>query len=265
MIEGPREDSAGNLYFSDVTGGGVYRRAPDGSIDTVVPKRRGVGGIALHRDGGVVISGRNICHVKDGETRIVFAVDGVPGFNDLYTDAEGCVYVGSLRSDPFSEGEKTPGELYRLRPDGRSEELYGDVGLTNGIGFSPAADRIYHSDSAIPAVTVADVGADGKVSGKRVFVPIAKGIPDGLAVDEAGGVWVAVYGGGAAIRFAADGTETQRIDVPAEAVTSLCLGGEDLRDLIVVSADNTDDPARKGTIFRTRVDVPGLRAPLAAV
>ena len=41
----------------------------------MVPKRRGVGGIALHRDGGVVISGRNICHVKDGETRNVFAVD----------------------------------------------------------------------------------------------------------------------------------------------------------------------------------------------
>src|SRR5262249_34082005 len=66
LIEGPRVDGAGNLYFSDVTNGGVYRRRPDGSIDTVVPKRRGVGGIALHADGGLVISGKNICHVKDG-------------------------------------------------------------------------------------------------------------------------------------------------------------------------------------------------------
>lgn len=265
LIEGPREDSAGNLYFSDVTNGGVYCRAPDGAIATAVPKRRGVGGIALHRDGGLVISGRNICHVKDGDTRIVFAVDGVPGFNDLYTDAEGCVYVGSLRSDPFSEGDKTPGELYRLRPDGSSEELYGNVGLTNGIGFSPDGNRLYHSDSAIPAVTVADVGSDGKVSGKRVFAPIAKGIPDGLAVDEAGGVWVAIYGGAAAIRFAPDGSEAERIAVPAESVTSLCLGGADMRDLIIVTADNSEDPERKGTIFRTRVDVPGLRAPLATV
>ena len=265
LIEGPREDRDGHLYFSDVTKGGVYRRAPDGSVETVVPKRRGVGGIALHRDGGVVISGKNICHVKDGETRIVFAVDGVPGFNDLYTDAAGCVYVGSLRSDPFAEGEQIPGELYRLSPGGGSEELYGDVGLTNGIGFSPAGDLLYHSDSAIPAVTVADVGADGKVSGKRIFAPIERGIPDGLAVDEAGGVWVAIYGDSAALRFAPDGTLAQRIDVPAVSVTSLCLGGADLRDLIVVTADNTEDPDREGTIFRTRVDVPGLRAPLAAV
>ena len=120
-------------------------------------------------------------------------------------------------------------ELYRLRPDGSSEELYGDVGLTNGIGFSPAGDLLYHSDSAIPAVTVADVGADGKVSGKRVFAPIDGGIPDGLAVDEAGCVWVAVYGAGAALRFAPDGGVDRRLDVPAVSVTSLCLGGSDLR------------------------------------
>ncbi len=265
LIEGPREDRNGHLYFSDVTKGGVYRRAPDGGVETVVPKRRGVGGIALHRDGGVVISGKNICHVKDGETRIVFAVDAVPGFNDLYTDTAGCVYVGSLRSDPFAEGEQTPGELYRLSPGGGSEELYGDVGLTNGIGFSPAGDLLYHSDSAIPAVTVVDVGADGKVSGKRIFAPIERGIPDGLAVDEAGGVWVAIYGDSAALRFAPDGSLAQRIDVPAVSVTSLCLGGADMRDLIIVTADNTEAPEREGTIFRTRVDVPGLRAPLAAV
>ena len=49
LIEGPRADGAGNLYFSDVTNGGVFRRRPDGTIDTVVPKRRGVGGIALPR------------------------------------------------------------------------------------------------------------------------------------------------------------------------------------------------------------------------
>ncbi len=265
LIEGPREDRDGHLYFSDVTNGGVYRRAPDGSVETVVPKRRGVGGIALHRDGGVVISGKNICHVKDGETRIVFAVDGVPGFNDLYTDRAGCVYVGSLRSDPFAEGEQIPGELYRLRPGGGSEELYGDVGLTNGIGFSPAGDLLYHSDSAIPAVTVADVGADGKVSGKRIFAPIERGIPDGLAVDEEGGVWVAIYGDSGALRFAPDGSLAQRVDVPAVSVTSLCLGGADLRDLIIVTADNSEAAERKGTIFKTRVDVPGLRAPLAAV
>src|SRR5258705_6046484 len=92
LIEGPRADGAGNLYFSDVTNGGVFRRRPDGAIDTVVPKRRGVGGIALHADGGIVISGKNICHVKDGTTRILVVRPDAPGFNDLFTAAQGPVY-----------------------------------------------------------------------------------------------------------------------------------------------------------------------------
>src|SRR5262249_56147896 len=102
LIEGPRVDGAGNLYFSDVTNGGVYRRRPDGSIDTVVPRRRGVGGIALHADGGLVISGKNICHVTDGTTRILFARDDAPGFNDLFTDPRRRVYTRTMKSDPFN-------------------------------------------------------------------------------------------------------------------------------------------------------------------
>ena len=93
LVEGPRVDADGNLYFSDVHNGGVYRRAPSGTIETVVPKRRGVGGIAFHADGGLVISGRNICHVLDGETRIVFAPDA-PGLNDLFVDPKGRVICG---------------------------------------------------------------------------------------------------------------------------------------------------------------------------
>src|SRR5438270_10904986 len=104
LIEGPRVDEAGNLYFSDVRNGGVYRRSPDDAIETVVPKRRGVGGIALHADGGIVVSGRNIAHVRDGETRILYAPADVPGFNDLFTDQLGRVYAGSIRSDPFGSG-----------------------------------------------------------------------------------------------------------------------------------------------------------------
>src|SRR5688572_14652385 len=52
LIEGPRAAPDGSLYFSDVHNGGVRRLLPGGDIELVVPKRRGVGGIALHADGG---------------------------------------------------------------------------------------------------------------------------------------------------------------------------------------------------------------------
>jgi D-xylonolactonase len=90
-----------------------------------------------------------------------------------------------------------------------------------------------------------------------------EGMPDGLAVDAQGGVWVAAVRVGEIVHFSKDATVVKRIKLPATMVTSLVFGGRDLRDLYVVTADNTDDPNRKGTIFRGRADVPGLPVPKA--
>jgi gluconolactonase len=266
LLEGPRVDDADNLFFSDVTNGGVYRRSPDGAVSTVVPRRRGVGGIALHADGGVVVSGKNICHVKNGETRLLFQREDIPGFNDLFTDSAGRVYVGSLRSDPFKEGARVPGELWRIDGEGKVVQMYDDVGLTNGIGFSPDGRQIYHADSAGPHIMVHDVAPDGTMSNRRAIARMSGGtIPDGLCVDEAGCLWVAVYGGHCAARYTPEGKLDRKVEVPAKAVTSVCFGGKDRRDLYIVTADNTEDAGRKGTIFRTRVDVAGVPVPLARV
>ena len=65
------------------------------------------------------------------------------------------------------------------------------------------------------------------------------------------------------MRFKPDGTLGWRMKIPAKMVTSLTFGGKDLQDLYVVTADNSDDPAKKGTIYKTRSDIPGLSVPKA--
>jgi D-xylonolactonase len=266
LIEGPRVDPEDNLYFSDVLGGGVYRRSPSGEITTVVPKRRGVGGIALHADGGLIISGRNICHVKDGTTRVVFDLEDTPGYNDLFTNARGQVLVGSMRTNPFgAPGPREPGELYLITAEDKATQLYNDVSLTNGIGFSPDGRTLYHSDTARNQVIVHDVDEVGQVANRRSLGDTPDLQPDGLAVDEAGCVWIADYGAGCARRVRPDGRLDLTIDLPSAQVTSLCFGGSDLRDLYIVTADNTDDPDLGGTIFRTRVNTPGLAVALASI
>ena len=82
-----------------------------------------------------------------------------------------------------------------------------------------------------------------------------------LAIDEAGCVWIAAYGGGCATRFRPDGSVDLHVEVPARDVTSLCFGGPDRRDLYIVTADNSEDSARAGTIFLTRTETPGLAMP----
>ena len=130
--------------------------------------------------------------------------------------------------------------------------------MTNGMGFSPDATLLYHCDSTTKAVWAYDVTADRRLKDRRVFATLPEGWPDGMAVDVEGGVWVAVVRYGEVVRFKANGTMERRIKMPSLMVTSLCFGGADMMDLYVVTADNTEDASRKGTIFRMRADVPGL-------
>ncbi|HMK12108.1 MAG TPA: SMP-30/gluconolactonase/LRE family protein, partial [Acidimicrobiales bacterium] len=185
--------------------------------------------------------------------------------------ATGRVYVGSLRDDPFSVGgERKAGEAYRIDPDGTATQIYGDVGLANGIGFSPDGRRIYQSDSAIQSILVHHLDDLGYVdaTSRQVFARVKGGVPDGLVVDTEGGVWVAVFGGSRVDRYAPDGTLDRSITVPAESVTSLVFFGPQLADLIVVTADNSEHPEREGTVLLVpaeEVGARGLPAPLARV
>src|SRR5437870_5646943 len=96
LLEGPRVDEQNRLYFSDVPRGGVYRRSPDGNVETLIPKRKGVGGIALNEGGGIVCSGRSlICwNEQTGQSRDLFTEwEGRPlkGLNDIQPDDQGSV------------------------------------------------------------------------------------------------------------------------------------------------------------------------------
>ena len=209
----------------------------------VIEHRRGIGGIALHERGGLVVGGRNIAYKGPAAAGTVVLLDseragGGAGFNDLTTDEAGRIYVGSLGMSPFDAGaEAKPGALHVIDLDGSSRTLWSGVKLTNGLGFSPDGKKLYHSDSRANIVGVYDVRADGSVSERRVFARVEPGVPDGLAVAEDGSVWVASAGGGAVRVFDADGEERRPIAVPQPGVTSLCFGGDDLRDLYVVTGN----------------------------
>ena len=60
LVEGPRTDAQNRLYYSDVRGGGVFRRSPDGEIEALLPDRKFVGGIALNAGGGIVVTGLSL-------------------------------------------------------------------------------------------------------------------------------------------------------------------------------------------------------------
>ena len=78
-------------------------------------------------------------------------------------------------------------------------------------------------------------------------------------------MWVAMAYGGRVSVFEADGSLRTELPVPLPMVTSVCFGGADLRDLCVVTGSRGGPHENCGTIYRVRVDVPGLPVPLARV
>ena len=269
LVEGPRTDANDALWFTDVRRGGVFRRDPSGEISTVIADRPSAGGLVMHADGGIVVTGRNVVHWRDGEARELLSLDGVQAFNDLHTDNPGRVYVGAIRADisDLRQPPDPPGELYRIELDGSVSELYGDVGVTNGIGFAPDGSTLYHVDSTSRGLWVHDVDPAGNLSGRRHIGRDAfeRGIPDGMCVDTSGNLWVAHVAGGRVAILDPSGAQVDELRVPARWVTSCAFGGPDMRTLFIVSADNTDDESLGGCIWRTQPGAQGVTTPLARV
>ena len=252
LAEAPRVAADGAVFFTDVLGGGVYRWTADEGVDVVVPKRRGVGGLALHADGGVVCGGRDLVHVApDGTNRVVFDLpEGVPGFNDLCALPTGAVLVGALRWRPFAfdrVGEKTPGEFWHVDA-GHSCIDFDGIVWPNGCGADAERGRTYACDYDGGTVWMRDV------DGVRVFARVPGGEADGLAVDGEGGVWVATAKGGSLVRLSPDdGSVLDTVEIGG-FVTSLAFDGGDAMYVTTTTS-----------LLRMPAPVPGPRHLLATV
>lgn len=263
LIEGPVWDGAKGLYFSDVLNGGVFLLDLKDQVTQVVPKRKGIGGMALHAAGGLVLGGRDIVFagLSGQEGRTLLTKDVTPdaiGFNDLTTDKAGRIYVGSLAYVVFGGGEPKPGHLHVIDLDGSVRTISDGIMLTNGLGFSPDGTKLYHSDARGDMVRVYDVKPDGSVGPYRKFCTLGPdGVADGLKVAADGSVWVADAHGGRVAVFNPDGSHMKDVAVPLPMVTSLCFGGADGRDLYVVTGSRGGPTENCGTVFRGRADVAG--------
>jgi xylono-1,5-lactonase len=267
LVEGPLWVPGRGLMFSDVLNGGVFCLAADGSVATVFAHRRGIGGLALHVAGGLVVSGRNIAYKPFDGGATVTLLDRDPdagnvGYNDFTTDSAGRIYAGSLGSSPVfdNEGEdpSATGNLWLIDLDGSARIVAGDVHLSNGLGFAPDGRTLYHSDTGVRTVWRYPVLDNGDLGSREPLVETARGVPDGLAVAGDGSIWVALAGGGHGVAsYDPHGRETGFVEIPEPMCTSVCFGGEGLRDLYIVSGSDGSGSTTGGAVHRRSAPVAG--------
>ncbi len=161
-------------------------------------------------------------------------------------------------------GEAGRGIFFRLDPDGAFEVLERGVGNSNGVAWSPDRRWLYRVDSDIRTVWRHSydgcTGALGRAESFHEFR--GDPVPDGLCIDAEGGVWVAMWDGGAVLRLTPQGELDLCVEVPVRRPTSLVFAGPDLRTVYITSA--RDGRGHGGGLWRARSRVPGDGVPVPA-
>lgn len=254
------------IWFVDIKGRRIHRCAADGSDRRSWDAPGQVSFIVPAANGGMVCSLDDGLYRFDeagGEFAPLAKVEAdQPGnrFNDGHVGADGALWFGSM-----DDAEEAPsGALYRF--DGRQARRM-DEGyiITNGPAVSPDGRTLYHTDTLAKRIYAFDLAADGALSNKRPFVEIGDGgYPDGMAVDSAGQVWVAIFGGWRIDRFDAAGNKVGEVRFPCANITKLAFGGDDLCTVHATTARKGLSPYElaaqplAGGLFSFRVETPGL-------
>jgi sugar lactone lactonase YvrE len=249
----------GRVALVDMLAGDVLSLGSDGAVE-----RRHVGEIAAalrpRRGGGAVIGIERGFALQDpdGAIRPLAEVWSDPSvrMNEGGCDPDGRFYCGSMAYD------QRPGaaSLYRLDPDETVHIVLENVTLSNGLDWSPDGRLAYYTDTATHSISVFDYDPDSGLTGRRPFVALESN-PDGLTVDAEGGVWTALYDGGAVRRYAPEGRLDAVIEIPARKVTACTFGGDRMDELFITTSreglEPGDDP-RAGALFRALPGVTGL-------
>ncbi|MCX4744900.1 SMP-30/gluconolactonase/LRE family protein [Kitasatospora sp. NBC_01287] len=260
--EGPVWDvRTGTLRWVDIPAGLVH--STDGSSTALPPP---VAAVLPTSAGWAVVRADRIEDLATGATLARIPLGAADRCNDAKTDPTGRIWVGTMVSgEPDGRGA-----LFRLDEDLTVRQVIAGATISNGLGWSPDGSRMYWIDTPTrrielldPALAIgaAPASALGATIARRTFAEVsAPGRPDGLAVDAAGAVWVALFDGSALHRYTPDGRLATVLPLPVSHPTSCAFGGPDLRTLYITTASRPPGAtgATAGRLHAVRVPVPGL-------
>jgi sugar lactone lactonase YvrE len=236
-----------------------------------------LGAVALRASGGLILAmpeGVVTLDPNTGAKEVLAKVDhdaGTMRLNDGKCDSAGRFWAGSIAHNPVDPEKVIPlpgaAKLYRFHPDGSAAAVLDGVTVSNGMGWSPEDDTFYYVDSMTHRVDAFDFDPEtGSLDNRRPLITVgqSEGIPDGMCVDEVGGIWLTLSGAGQIRRYTPTGVVDRTIQIPISRVTSCAFGGSGLDELYITShsalmsdEDKAAEPS-SGALLRCRPGTRGL-------
>ncbi|HZU52124.1 MAG TPA: SMP-30/gluconolactonase/LRE family protein [Sphingomicrobium sp.] len=186
--------------------------------------------------------------------------------NDGVVDPAGRLWFGTM-----DNGEKAKtGAFYCFQQGRLTRTELDQITITNGPAVSPDGKLLYCVDTLKGTIQAAEIRDDGSLGDIRPFVRIdpKEGHPDGPTIDSNGYLWISLYGGWEARRYAPSGDLVERVRFPVANITKIAFGGERLRTAYattarqLLSAETIAKQPLIGSLFEFRVTVPGVPCPL---
>ncbi len=266
--EGPRWH-AGRLWFSDMHDHKVLAVNLDGKVETIAEVPNQPSGLGWLPDDSLLIvsmTDRKLLRLEAGNLSEFADLSALASFhcNDMVVDSEGRAYVGNFGFDFLSGEDPADAELIMVTPDGDASIVAREMKFPNGTVITPNGQTLIVGETWGGTLTAFDIAADGSLSGRRVWAQLEGAIPDGICLDEGGGIWVASPMSSEVLRVVEGGNVTDRISVATQAFACM-LGGPDRKTLFILTANSSEPDeckqSRSGCIEMATVAIAGAGLP----
>jgi sugar lactone lactonase YvrE len=269
--EGPLWDERENLlYWVDIMNQALHVYNPASGENKTYDVGQMVSTVVLSETGGVWLAVQHgFARFDLGSRALQIIVDpeaDIPSnrFNDGKCDPGGRFWAGTMH---ISASVPRKGSLYRLDPNMSVHTMLTDVSISNGIVWTADHQTMYFNDSIPGTVTAFDFDNEtGRISNPRVViqVPEKMGVPDGMAIDSEGMLWIAHFFGAAVHRWNPDaGKVLETIELPASNPTACAFAGDNLDELYITTArtalsdEQLNNEPHSGGLFRVKTEVTG--------
>ena len=262
------------LYWVNINGHTVNRFDPATGNNEVCQLPEQVGCFVLREQGGLVVALRSGFHFLDFDSAALTAIVDPEAdkpdnrFNDGRCGPGGRFWAGTMR-DPQDPAQRS-GALYCFDTDLSWRTMATDVGVSNGLAFSPDGETMYFADTRQETIWTFDFRAkDGTLSNRRAFATThdLPGRPDGACVDAEGFYWSANADGWQMVRYAPDGSVDRTLKLPVQKPTMCAFGGDKLEIMYITSIGSGGSTPlqpgqpQAGSIFACEPGVRGLPEP----